>query len=92
MLNLHPSLEVVYAVVAAIPVLGARPGDEIILRPSDPDFPIEVRRTFPIEMLAAIPDAAVRMLGAASAFAAPASGARDRPVLPLRRAASLRVG
>jgi len=78
MLNLHPSMEIVYAVVQPIPQLGALPGDEIIVRPTDPDFPVEVRRTFPLELVAAIPENAIRMLDASPSCAAPAPHAPDR--------------
>lgn len=104
MVNLHPSLEMAFAVTEVIPHLGARPGDEIIIRPSDPDFPIEVRRTFPLEFLASIPDNCVRMLGAVASCAGPASPAPDRPapvpapvdaprerVLPFHRSTGSRV-
>lgn len=62
MLNAHPTLDFVYAVKEAIPALGARPGDELYVRLGDPDYPIEIRRTFTADVLAAIPDTAVRML------------------------------
>lgn len=72
MVNLHPSLEIVYAVTKRIPApIDAQPGDEIILRPSDPDFPMVVRRTLPLELAALISTNAVRML-----HAAPAHGVR----------------
>lgn len=85
MVSVHPSLEVVYIVVAAIPLLGAMPGDEIILRPSDPDFPVELRRTFPLESFAAIPEASLRMLAGVAASVAPAPASRDRLVPALTR-------
>jgi hypothetical protein len=59
-LNLHPSFEQVWAVIRPIPAIGAMPGDELILRPTDPDFPLELRRTFPLEVVRAIPESAVR--------------------------------
>lgn len=80
MLSLHPSLEVVYRVVTPIPALGALSGDELLVRPSDPDFPIVLRRTFPLDVAPSIPDAAVRMLGAVPiepSVGAPASTARS---------------
>lgn len=80
MVNLHPSLEVVYAVTARIPApIDAHPGDEIIFRPSDPDFPIVVRRTLPLELAAVIPDNAVRMLHAEPSHDAQASRAHRPP-------------
>lgn len=57
-------LDHVYEVVTAIPAIGARPRDELVVRPTDPDFPLTVTRTFDLEMLAAIPDAAVTFLAA----------------------------
>jgi hypothetical protein len=54
--------ETVYAVVKAIPHLGARAGDELIVRPADPDFPVTILRVFDVEMLGTIPAAAVTTL------------------------------
>lgn len=68
MVNIHPSLEMVHAVVEPIPDPQhrgrnlAEPGDELILRPSDPDFPIVIRRTLPMELAAVIPHNALRLL------------------------------
>jgi hypothetical protein len=72
------SLEVVYAVIKPIPVLGALAGDEIIFRPQDPDFPLVLRRAFPREFVSAIPDSAVRMLVAEPTPADSASSAPGR--------------
>ena len=40
----------------------ARAGDELVLRPGDPDFPLELRRTFALEMLSAVPSRSVQLL------------------------------
>lgn len=83
MVNLHPSLEIVYAVVEAIPApIDAKPGDEIIFRPSDPDFPIVVRRTLPMELAPLINERSLKMLHAEPAVGEPVS-----PVLNLHRRA-----
>lgn len=89
MVNLHPSLEIVYAVTAPIRDLGALPGDELVFRPQDPDFPLTLIRHFPIEMGSVIPHQAVKMLDAvpaadAQASAPPAPSAREQTPAPLR--------
>lgn len=53
--------EAVYEVLKAIPELQALPGDQIIVRPTDPDFPVVLRRVFPITALRQIPDACVTL-------------------------------
>ena len=57
-------LNVTVSVDRAIPRFNALPGDEIVLQLQDPDFPIVVRRTFPAELLNAIPRDAITVLGA----------------------------
>lgn len=52
-------LDHVYEVVTAIPAIGARPGDEILVRASNAEFPLTVIRQLGLDVLPAIPDAAV---------------------------------
>ena len=54
--------EAVLCVAQPIAPLGAEPGDELIIRSADPDFPVMLRRTFGLEMLATIPDAAIEQV------------------------------
>lgn len=72
------TLEVVYAVTAPIPILGALPGDEIIFRPQDPDFPLVLRRALSLTLSSVLQSPAVRMLCAESSPAVPASRVRGR--------------
>lgn len=84
------TFEMVYAVVEPIPQINALPGDELILRPSDPDFPVTILRIFSSDMMGAIPDDAIRMLSAgpssvvsASLVSAPAAAAKTPTPLRL---------
>lgn len=67
MLNLHASREHVYAVLKPVrdPFhpgrLLAEPGDEVVVRSNDPDFPLTVVRQLPIDMAMAFPEDAVRL-------------------------------
>lgn len=72
---LAAGIEVVLAVRGAIPALGALPGDEIVVRPSDQDFPVCVLRTFGMEVVSLIPRASVTLLSAEPVDDAPACAA-----------------
>jgi hypothetical protein len=80
-LNLHPSFEQVWVVIQPIPVIGAMPGDELILRPTDPDFPLEMRRTLPLDVLRSIPNSALREVQF-TLFSSEASSADAAPPAP----------
>jgi hypothetical protein len=54
--------QTVYLVVHPIPHLGALPGDELIVRPTDPDFPLTIMREFAAEMLGTFSGRAVRKI------------------------------
>lgn len=82
------SLEEVYGVCEPIPELGALPGDEIIVRRSDPDFPVDLRRTYTLDALRYMRPNAVRMLDASS----PAEPTSDGPTPPAPPAPGRRRG
>jgi hypothetical protein len=69
-------VKIVLAVTKPIPGFGALPGDEIVVRPSDPDFPIVLRRSFEHEMLNAIPMDSVTEL-----YAVPDAGVPSPPAV-----------
>lgn len=70
MLNLHPSRDIVYAVTKPIPDplhpthMLAEPGDELVVRATNLDFPLTVIRQLPLHMSAFIPDDSVVLLAA----------------------------
>ena len=79
-------VKIVLAVTRPIPGFGARPGDELVIRPTDPDFPVVLRRSFDLEMLNAIPyDSVTELYAVPDAVAQPLPAALeslDSPALP----------
>lgn len=63
--HLAPSIEITLAVLTRIAHLGAEAGDELSVRPTDPDLPFTMRRSFPLEFYRLVPDDAVSLRGAA---------------------------
>src|SRR5574341_862238 len=64
----------VYLVTQPIRLLGAEPGDELVISPTQQVYPLILVRRFPLELAAAIPGAAVTLLSGGAP-----SGARARP-------------
>lgn len=77
-------LEIVLEVLKPIPALGAKPGDEIVVRPGQIDCPVVVRRIFSTPAIAQIPDAAVRMIYAAPDDERPSAPGVVHQPAPLR--------
>lgn len=71
--HLAPSLELTFAVRLPIPHLGAEPGDELCVRPTDPEFPFVLRRSFPLELLPLVQEVAVSLRAVAESGDALAS-------------------
>lgn len=80
MLHLHPSRDLVYAVLTPVPdplhagKTLAEPGDELVVRAHDDRWPITVLRRLPIDASPFFPDDAVRLCASYEATSdAPAS-------------------
>lgn len=88
--HLREPFESAFAFPFAVPQVGALPGDELIMNVEDKEDVLVLRRTFPYEMLAAVPEESVRMLYAEPSRAGQVLRVpRPQPAVPAQAALRL---
>ncbi|MGH8542106.1 MAG: hypothetical protein ACREX3_00325 [Gammaproteobacteria bacterium] len=75
-----------YVIEKPIPVIGAHPGDELVIHPTNDEAPVWLMRHVEPEMLAAIPESAVTFVAAYEPDSAvPVDQQPDEAAQPSRR-------